>query len=61
MANADTPFGLKPVQHRNGAVYCGAFRLYSVAAGDATAIMIGDPVMIAARTIPEQKSEKSNG
>lgn len=47
MANADTPFGLKPVQHRNGAPYNGAFRLYSVAAGDATAILIGDPVTLA--------------
>lgn len=47
MANADTPFGMKPVQHRNGAPYCGSFRLYSVAAGDGTAIMIGDPVTLA--------------
>lgn len=47
MANADTPFGLKPVQHRNGAPYNGAFRLYSVAASDGTAIMIGDPVKLA--------------
>jgi hypothetical protein len=47
MANADTPFGLKPVQHRNGAPYNCAFRLYSVAAGDGTAIMIGDPVTLA--------------
>jgi hypothetical protein len=47
MANADTPFGLKPVQHRNGAPYNGSFRLYSVAAGNGTAIMIGDPVTLA--------------
>lgn len=47
MANADTPFGLKPVQQRNGAPYNGAFRLYSVAAGDGTAIMVGDPVTLA--------------
>lgn len=47
MANADTPFGLKPVQHRNGAPYNGSFRLYSVAAGDGTAILIGDPVVLA--------------
>ena len=47
MANADTPFGMKPVQHRNGAPYSGAFRLYSVAAGNGTAIMIGDPVTLA--------------
>ena len=47
MANADTPFGLKPVQHRNGAPYNGAFRTYSVAAGYGTALMIGDPVILA--------------
>ncbi|MCR5876938.1 hypothetical protein [Phenylobacterium sp. J367] len=44
MANADTPFGLKPVRHRNGAPYNGAFRVYSVAAGNATAIFVGDLV-----------------
>lgn len=47
MPNADTPFGMRPVQHRNGAPYNGAFRLYSVAAGDGTAILIGDPVTLA--------------
>lgn len=46
MANADTPFGLKPYSHRNGAPYNGAARLYSTAAGDATAIYIGDPVIL---------------
>lgn len=47
MANADTPFGLKPVRHRNGAPYTGAARIYSVAAGDATAIYVGDLVTAA--------------
>lgn len=47
MANADTPFGLRPVQHRNGAPYNGAFRLYSVAAGDGTALFMGDLVKLA--------------
>jgi hypothetical protein len=47
MANIDSPFGLKPVQHRNGACYNGAFRYYSVAAGYGTAIMVGDPVILA--------------
>lgn len=47
MANADTPFGLKPVRHRNGAPYTGAARVYSVAAGDATAIYVGDLVTAA--------------
>lgn len=47
MANTDTPFGLKPVQHRSGAPYNGSGRVYSVAAGDATAIYVGDLVTIA--------------
>lgn len=47
MANVDSPFGLKPVAHRNGAPYNGSFRLYSVAAGNGTAIMKGDPVILA--------------
>lgn len=47
MANADTPFGLRAVQHRNGAPYNGAARTYAVAAGDGTALMIGDLVKLA--------------
>lgn len=47
MANADTPFGLKPVAHRNGACYNGAFRVYNIASGDGTATFIGDPVKLA--------------
>ena len=56
MANADTPFGFKPVQHRNGAPYNGAARRYSVPASDGTAIYIGDPVKLAgtAQTIDGQ-------
>lgn len=46
MANADTPFGLKPVRHRNGAPYNGAFTVYSVPSSDSTAVMIGDPVTL---------------
>lgn len=47
MANIDTPMGFRPVRHRNGAPYNGAARVYSVAAGNATAIYIGDPVKLA--------------
>jgi len=56
MANADTPFGFKPAQHRNGAPYNGAARRYSVPASDGTAIYIGDPVKLAgtAQTIDGQ-------
>lgn len=47
MANADTPAGATPVMHRNGAPYNGAFRVYSVPSGDATALCIGDFVKLA--------------
>lgn len=46
MANADTPFGLRPLRHRNGAPYNGAATPYVVAAGDATALFVGDPVVV---------------
>jgi len=47
MANANAPFGLRPVRYKSGAPYNGAANLYSVAAGDATALFVGDPVIIA--------------
>ena len=47
MANADTPAGARPVMHRNGAPYNGAFRVYAHPAGDGTALMIGDFVKLA--------------
>lgn len=47
MANADTPFGLRPVRHRNGAPYNGAVTRYYVPASDSTALFIGDPVIVA--------------
>lgn len=47
MANTDNPSGASPVMHRNGAPYTGAFRTYSVAAGDGTALLIGDFVKLA--------------
>jgi hypothetical protein len=47
MANADTPAGATPVMHRNGAPYNGSFRVYSVPAGDATALFVGDFVKLA--------------
>lgn len=45
MANADTPFGLRPIRHRNGAPYNGAVNPYYVNASYATALFIGDPVI----------------
>lgn len=44
MANADTPFGLRPVRYVSGAPYNGAANVYTTAAGDGTAIFVGDPV-----------------
>jgi len=46
MANANIPRGLIPVRHRNGAPYNGAARVYHVPASYATALYIGDPVII---------------
>jgi len=43
MANADTPFGLKPVRHLNGNPWNGKARVYYKAAGVA-AVFVGDPV-----------------
>jgi hypothetical protein len=45
MANADTPFGLRPIKHRNGAPYNGAVNAYYVPASYATALFVGDPVV----------------
>lgn len=45
MANSDTPFGLRPVRHRNGAAYNGAANAYYVPSTYATALFIGDPVV----------------
>ena len=45
MANVDTPFGLRPVRHRNGAPYNGAANPMYIASTYATALYIGDPVI----------------
>lgn len=45
MANPDTPFGLRPIRHRNGAPYNGAVNLYYKAADYATALFVGDPII----------------
>src|SRR3990167_6373241 len=46
MANADTPFGLRPVRNVSGAPFNGAVNPYSTAAGDSVAIFIGEPVKL---------------
>lgn len=48
MANPDIVRGLVPVQGAYGQPYNGAFREYSVAAGDGVAIFVGDLVTTAA-------------
>lgn len=45
MPNVDTPFGLRPIKHKSGAPYNGAFNSYFVPASYATALFIGDPVV----------------
>ena len=47
MPNLNTPFGLRPVGGIGGGVYSGKITQYSVPAGDATAIFVGDPVKLA--------------
>lgn len=47
MANTNAPRGLIPVRGVNSQTVTGGPRLYSHAAGDGTAIMVGDPVKIA--------------
>jgi hypothetical protein len=46
MANVDTPFGLRPVGDLTGRPYTGAVQAFSTAAGDGTAIFLGDPVVL---------------
>lgn len=47
MPNLNTPMGLRPVGGIGGGVYSGKISQYSVPAGDATAIFVGDPVKLA--------------
>lgn len=44
MANPDAPFGLQPINHE--AYSSGAVQTYVTAAGDSTALRVGDPVII---------------
>lgn len=46
MANTDAPFGLRPYRYLNGNPWNGQAKAYYVPASDATAIFIGDPVVI---------------
>lgn len=46
MANTDNPFGMKPVRIKGGGPYTGAANPYYLPASYATAMFIGDPVVI---------------
>ena len=46
MANTDNPTGLTPIRHSNGADYNGAFSEYYIPSTYATALYVGDPVII---------------
>lgn len=46
MANTNAPFGLRPVRRLDGAAYSGQKRAYYAPASYATALFIGDPVVI---------------
>lgn len=45
MANADAPFGLKPVAYRNGAPYNGAATKCFIPSTDSNAMYVGDVVI----------------
>jgi hypothetical protein len=45
MANQDSPTGLRPIRHRNGAAYNGAANPYYIPASYGTALFIGDAVV----------------
>jgi hypothetical protein len=45
MANANTPFGLKPVKMHGSGAMTGGCEIFNVPASDATALFIGDPVV----------------
>lgn len=47
MANANTPFGLKPHSYLNGAPWNGQTRMYCIPSSDGNAYAIGDPVELA--------------
>lgn len=46
MANADTPFGLRPLEYLNGSPYNGKSRMYRIPNTDTNAYAIGDPVAL---------------
>ena len=50
MANANTPFGLRPVRYLNGAPWNGQVKRYHVKSDYAVNLFIGDPVVMTGDT-----------
>ena len=48
MANANTPFGFKPVKNSESGYESGGLEMFYVPATDGTALYVGDPVGLAA-------------
>lgn len=46
MANTSRISGFRPLKHATGAPYIGQGNIYAVAAADATALFVGDPVTL---------------
>lgn len=46
MPNLNSPFGLRPSRHKNGAPYNGAVNPYYIPSSYGTALYVGDPVII---------------
>lgn len=46
MANVDSPKGLVPTKHKSGAPYNNSFNYYYIPDTEASALFIGDPVII---------------
>lgn len=46
MANANAPFGLRPVGYLNGSPWSGKGRMYHIRSDDNSAYAIGDPVVL---------------
>jgi hypothetical protein len=58
MANIDAPFGLKPVRHLNGSSWNGQTQRCYISANDATALYIGDPVVVYATAADRDATRK---
>lgn len=53
MANSNAPMGLQPRRYRNGSPWMGVARTYHVPATNATALFIGDPVIVTGTGDPQ--------